>query len=367
MKKIPMFFVFCLLCLCGCFMACSGSSDEGDEPGNTDNGEVKGPITLIVDKSKIEADGMDKATFTVTDANGKKLTVSEYIKNVYFEDVSTGEYLERKSNTFTAVEDGVHRFKAYYLDWESDEVTVTAQNRKDYEMFYRKIAVFKMTGTWCTYCPAMTASLKKVEETVPGRMVKMAFHSSSSSAADPFHLSQTSAIMSRFGANGFPTCIYDLKKMSVDRNVSVIKSILAEHLRNYPATCGIRINASYDAGKGEITVDAGLKSSKGGEYDLVYVLVTDGLTASGGNEASYDYTVRAISTNYMAMSTDRRFSVEAGQEHTAGTFTVSNVKGLDSSTSRVVVYALRMVDGEYMVDNITECPIDGSVDYIYNK
>ena len=52
-----------------------------------------------------------------------------------------------------------------------------------------------MTGTWCTYCPAMTSALKKVEELMPGRMVKMAFHSSSSSATDPFHLSQTSTIM----------------------------------------------------------------------------------------------------------------------------------------------------------------------------
>lgn len=367
MRKFPMFFVCSLLCLCGCFMACSGSSDGGDEPDIPDNGEVKGPITLSVDKTKIEADGMDMATFTVTDANGKKLTVSEYMKNVYFEDISTGDYLERRTNTFTAVENGIHRFKAYYLDWESEEVTVTAQNRKDYEVFYRKIAVFKMTGTWCTYCPAMTASLKKVEEAIPGRMIKMAFHSSSSSSTDPFHLSETTTIMSRFGANGFPTCIYDLKEMSADRNVSAIKNILAEHIRKYPATCGIKVNASYDAGKEEITVNAGLKSSKGGEYDLVYVLVTDGLTASGGNETSYDYTVRAISSNYLAMSTNGRFTVEVNQEHMGGAFTISNAAGLNSATSRVVVYALRMVDGAYMVDNITECPIDGSVDYIYNK
>lgn len=366
MRKFPMFFVFSLLCLCGCFMACSGSSDEGDEPGNPDNGEVKGPITLSVDKTKIEADGTDMATFTVTDANGKKLTVPEYMKNVYFEDVSTGDYLERKTNTFTAIENGVHRFKAHYLDWESEEVTVTAQNRKNYEMFYRKIAVFKMTGTWCTYCPAMTASLKKVEEVIPGRMIKMAFHASSSNATDPFHLSETNTLMSRFGAQGFPTCIYDLKEMSTDRNVSVIKNILADHIRKYPATCGIKINASYERATGKIMVNAGLKSSKGGEYDLVYVVVTDGLTATGGNENSYDYTVRGISSNFIAMSTDKRFTVKAGEEHTAGTFTIT-ATGLDSATSRIVIYALRMVDGAYMVDNITECPIDGEVDYIYNE
>ena len=110
-----------------------------------------------------------------------------------------------------------------------------------------------------------------------------------------------------------------------------------------------------------------MKSNKGGEYDLVYVLVSDGLTASGGNETSYDYTVRAISNNFMSMSTDGKFTVGVNQEHTAATFTISNATGLNPTTSRVVVYALRKVDGAYMVDNITECPINGSIDYIYNE
>ena len=183
MRKFTMFFMSSLICMCGCFTACSGNSDDnGEEP---DNGEVTGPITLTVDKAKIEANGTDMATFTVTDAKGKVLTTSEYMKNVYFEDVTTGDYLERRTNTFVSVENGTHKFKAYYLDWESDEVSVTAQNRKNYELFYRKVGVFKMTGTWCTYCPAMTSALKKVEELMPGRMVKMAFHSSSSSATIP--------------------------------------------------------------------------------------------------------------------------------------------------------------------------------------
>ena len=172
--------------------------------------------------------------------------------------------------------------------------------------------------------------------------------------------------MGRFGASGFPTCIYDLKVMSIDRNVSAIKQTLQSQIRQYPATCGIKVNTSYNSSMGEITVDAALKSSLGGEYDLVYVLVTDGLTASGGNETSYDYTVRAISNNYLSMSTDGRFTVSANEEHTAATFSISNAKNLNPATSRVVVYALRKVDDAYMVDNITECSINGSIDYLYN-
>ena len=42
MRKFTMFFMSSLICLCGCFTACSGNSDDnGEEP---DNGEVTGPI-----------------------------------------------------------------------------------------------------------------------------------------------------------------------------------------------------------------------------------------------------------------------------------------------------------------------------------
>ncbi|KAB6337796.1 hypothetical protein GA155_19110, partial [Bacteroides xylanisolvens] len=73
-----------------------------------------------------------------------------------------------------------------------------------------------------------------------------------------------------------------------------------------------------------------------------------------------------ISNNYLSMSTDGRFTVKANEEHTAATFSISNAKNLNPATSRVVVYALRKVDDAYMVDNITECSINGSIDYLYN-
>ena len=63
------------------------------------------------------------------------------------------------------------------------------------------------------------------------------------------------------------------------------------------------------------------------------------------------------------MSTDGRFTVSANEEHTAATFSISNAKNLNPATSRVVVYALRKVDDAY---NITECSINGSIDYLYN-
>ncbi len=359
MKKNLMFYV-CSLAFAGSLASCSGSSDEVDIPT-----EVTGPITLTADKSVIEANGEDMVTFIVKDANGIDLTANEeYKKEIYFQDVTTDTYLERKTNTFKAVVNGTHSFKAYYKDWVSEPLEIKVQNRKNYEVFYRKIAVFKMTGTWCVNCPRMTAGLHAVEEEMPGRMVRMGFHASSSAAADPFHLNETGKIMSAFGASGFPTCIYDLIDMSSNSGKTVIKELFNEHMMKYPATCGIKINSAYNAATGKITVNASLKSNKGGTYDLVYALVQDGLTAQDAAEDVYDYTVMGISPNYMKMS-DAKFTVAADKEHNAAEYTIE-AKGLDASKARVVIYALTRVDGKDRVDNITECPINGSVDYKYN-
>lgn len=364
MKKLSMFITACMMCVsAGFFAACSGSSDE-NEP--VIDGEVVGPITLTVDKSTIEASGTDYATLIVKDANGQVLTASkEHLKHLYFENVTTGEYLESQTNVFYCIDDGDYSIKAYYNDEVSDAVSIKVQNRKKYETFYRKIAVFKMTGTWCVNCPGMTDALTKVDKKMPGRMVKLAFHASSSSGTDPFHLSETAKLAQQFGAEGFPTCIYNLNEMSVQRSTARIESILMEQRIKYPATCGIKVKASYDLNAGVITVNAGLKSSKGDKYELVYALVRDGLTANDAYESVYDYTLTAITPNFLRASNP--FTVAKDEEHTASEFKITNVAGLDVDKSRVVVYALRQVDGAYIVDNITECSINGEIDYILNK
>ena len=366
MKKFSMFFTACALCVsAGFFAACSGSSDE-NEP--TIDGEVVGPITLTVDKSTIEASGEDFATLIVKDANGQILTNSkEHLKHLYFENVTTGEYLESQTNVFFSIEDGNYEIKAYYNDMETEKtVTVKVQNRKKYETFYRKIAVFKMTGSWCVNCPSMTEALRKVNQKVPNRMVELAFHASSSEVTDPFHLNETNLLAQQFGAQGFPTCIYNLNLLSIQRSTAQIESILMEQRIKYPATCGIKINSVYDANAGAITVNAGLISSKGDKYELVYALVRDGLTAgSNAYESVYDYTLMAITPNFLKPAAP--FTVAKDEEHVAPAFTISNVFGLDPDKSRVVVYSLRQAGDAYIVDNITECAINGEIDYKYNK
>ena len=80
----------------------------------------------------------------------------------------------------------------------------------------------------------------------------------------------------------------------------------------------------------------------------------------------YNDIVRQISENYMQMSTSSQ-ALEAD-----GTMTNSWSGTLPDSSEyaehyRVVVFALRDADGTVIIDNVAECPLGESVDYLLNE
>lgn len=334
--------------------ACSGTeSGEDSAPA--------GELVLQPSKDVIEADGKDEVEFAVY-ANGVDVTANAYVM-----DVLTGLDLKKNSKgrfVYTAIANGEFEFQADY-NGKSVTTKVTAQNRKNYEEFYRRVAVFKVTGTWCSNCPSMTTALAKVEEKMPDRMVKMAFHYTSSLGTDPYAIDATSFFFNApYNVVGAPTSIYNLNVVESDR--SKISSIISQELRDNPATCGIKVKA-YTSGTG-IKVDASLKSSTGGKYDLVYVVLEDGLTGGGSYfEEVYDYTAVAVSGNFLSHA-DTAKEVAKGEEAQFGTFTISGADNFPKGAkTRVAVYALVVKDGKYIVDNIVSCDVDGEeVDYKYN-
>lgn len=334
--------------------ACSGTESGEEVPA--------GELVLQASKDVIEADGKDEVEFAVY-ANGVDVTANAYVM-----DVLTGLDLEKNSKgrfVYTAIANGEFEFQADY-NGKSVTTKVTAQNRKNYEEFYRRVAVFKVTGTWCSNCPSMTTALANVEKKMPDRMVKMAFHYSSSLGTDPYAIDATSSFFSApYNVLGAPTSIYNLNVVEADR--SKISSIINQELRDNPATCGIKVKA-YTSGN-DIMVDASLKSSTGGKYDLVYVVLEDGLTGGGSYyEEVYDYTAVAVSGNFIRHGNTAKEEVAKGEEVQFGTFTISNADKLpEGSKTRVAVYALVVKDGKYIVDNIVSCDVDGEeVDYKYN-
>ena len=360
---------YILLLLAAAFIGCHGTPNDliKEEGGTTEpepTPEVQEGLEISVDTTTIEADGSDFATFSLK-LNGKELTTSEEeMEKIYFIHEKSGARLERYSTTFSAVKNGDYSFIATYRGQQSsNSVRVTAVNREKYEPYGQKILVYDLTGAWCPNCPTMTAGLENVDEIWKENMVVLAVHNNDQWELQEGERDLATAMLSAFGGEGYPTCIYDLQYMNgTARTPSAIGKIIESHLADYPATCGVKIINTNLTGT-TLTIDAAMTSTKGGEYDLGYAILLDNQYYDGGTAVDDKYSdiVIARSKNFFKMGGDK-FTAEANVEHTKS-FTITDFKQSDLSNIRVVVYALTKQNGKVYVDNANVCKLGSSADY----
>lgn len=327
------------------------------------------PYTLSVDKTEIESDGKQVATFKITDANGTVLTDNtELMSKIYFKNEATGRRLTRKTKTFRSVEDGEYTFSATFSGEPCENtVTIKSQNRTNYEVFKKSVCLYRFTATWCVNCPSMTEGLDRVNDWTKGRLVELDMHG----AGSTYQLSDGTRfvadhLISQFKAGGFPSCVYDLDLMSDSRSYSEIEELVFDRIAEAPATCGIKANSTF--AKDELTLQASVKTSTGGTYDLGYALLVNNLDGgAGAYEDKYNNVVIALSGNYENLSTAAQ-ELAKDQEKQIVDFkqTVTLPDGAKPEDCSLVVFALKQNGSDIDIDNAVRFPLGGSVEYIYN-
>ncbi len=331
---------------------------------------------LSVDKTTIEADGIDKATFTLTDPNGKNLVAdANELGYIYFKNVETGENLTRRSDSFSMPKNGVYTFSARYKSIESSNtVTITVQNRQKYERYHQTVGLYKCTGAWCGPCAVMANYLENVSDMWRDHMAIFAAHSTGNGYGDdPFAAYSNelgATLLSRFGGQGYPFLIYDLYSTQSDStggstNIeNNIRTFLVEH----PATCGVAIR-STEVADGKLTIRAALTSQTGGEYDMGYLILVDNQRYAGGTIESgiYNDIICGYSGNLMAMS-DAKFNTAADEE-VEREWVIENFNPtFKAEDMRVVVFALsKTSDRKTITDNMAICKLGESIDYRLNE
>ena len=335
-----------------------------------------GGYTLSVDKTTIEANGVDMATFILKDENGKNLVDdANELSYIYFKNVETNENLPRRSKSFSMLQNGVYTFKATYLGKESQNtVTITVQNRQKYERYFQQVALIKCTGTWCGPCAVMANYLENVSKPWSDHMTIVAAHASGS-YYDPFasysnELGQT--LLNMYGGSGYPFLIYDAitTQEGSSGGSSNIEAKIRDFLTKYPATCGVAIRSTELQGT-TLKIRAAMTSSTGGEYDMGYILLVDNQPYSGGTIESgvYNDIVFGHSSNLVAMNNQTKFTATADQE-VEKEWTIENFPAsvFAAEDVRILVYALsKTANRENIIDNLTHCPLGGSVDYLLNE
>lgn len=346
--------------------ACAGTHDPEQDAATG----VTAPFTLSVDKAQIESDGKDAATFTITDANGNVLTDAAHIRNASFQIVETGEWRTDigsgdAPNVFTSISDGTYTIKAMYEgEFCENEVTVTSVNRSKYEMFHKNVLIYRFTATWCQYCPSMTEALAKINDFSEEHSIVMEFHGN-----DQYTFDGISAYANeKYNTVGFPYCEYSLVSGSGKKTVNDIQKNIKSVLVDYPAKTGIKASASVE--NGTLKVNASVKASAAGEYDLALAIVMDDCKPSAPADGSpvyedeYDDVIVGITGNYKAMSGDK-FNLGKGEEKSI----VKEISNFNSDASRcdVILFTLvRTAEGKTIIDNAVSVPVGETVDYRYN-
>jgi hypothetical protein len=196
------------------------------------------------------------------------------------------------------------------------------------------------------------------------------------SGRDPFsmYVGDTdlgSYMIGYFGGSGWPTLIYDLEKAETGSGQgSVIEANIMQRRIDNPATCGIKVESVQLEGSA-LKVNASMKSSTGGDYDLACVVVRDGLEYQGGysdnNDGIYNHVVVNASESFLAYYQGEEV---AKDEEISEVFTFDFGENIPSEAQLkdyyVAVYAHRKTGRGSTMDNIVTCAYGESVDYHLN-
>lgn len=355
------------------------ASCEGQDPIDAPEIDNEESIQLLVDKTEVDASGLEDVTFRVvaTNAAGEEEDLTAlYPRAVRIVETESGESLPYKTFTTSSIENREVEYKAIYKETESaNTVTVKFQNREKYEKYYQKVALVELTGTWCISCPQMVDAIENIDESIRRHTVIMALHTSSKDAYD--HLEPVTDkelgrnILQTFESGSIPNCIYDLNEINHVATKANVGNIIYSYLSNHYATCGVKVASSSLDGS-TLKVKAAMTSSTGGEYELGWALVADGFEYHEGTLESgiYNDVLVAASDNFYQISTDR-FTVGADEE-VEKEFTCELPylpEGFNPEKARIIAFVLAPAENQFtstIVDNITECPLGESNDYILN-
>ena len=365
-----------LMCLLPVLMCCRGKVDYND-PANVPEGTLR----IFADRTRIDADGQDKVTFTVM--FGSKDVSTDRNMNLIMTVDGKETSLKYGVNTFSSTTAATYSFTArYYSDgayYTDNSVTVTASSvaqsvgKKDY---YQKLWAMQFTAVSCTYCPLLTASLKSVTSSNPGRMVLTAFHVAfeESTMPDPMRLDGNEAFRNLVKhGDGLPLFAFNMVRS--EKNIVSEEDLIRQQMQyvmtSFPAECGVAISTSYDRTDGEVTVTGRVTSNVEKEYRYHILLVEDGVSyPQMGAEDGYvhDNVVRSVlSGNTFGDKLNSGVAFKEGVE-VCVTRTMAVDKDWNPDRMRVVFAALNSPDGGKTIvcNNMNECALGASVDYIYN-
>jgi thiol-disulfide isomerase/thioredoxin len=185
MKKFKVYIVSVLVVFVVVLAGCSKTEDFSDflNQGGSDDDPI--PSALLFRTSSLRN---QQVTFTLTDENGDDISDEA----LFYVD---GEMLD--ANVFSSEDPGMFEL---YAEFEANGSTQTTDTTTFNVIIPKqKIVVEDYTGTWCGYCPRVTASIEAVHE-ITDNIAVVAIHND-----DEMSIPIEEDLRNEFDVFGFPS------------------------------------------------------------------------------------------------------------------------------------------------------------------
>ena len=333
-----------ILCVISAFIlfSCSGKEDDAEDTRN---------ITISTNLSSIVADGLDKAVITVT-CDGLDVTN----KSEIFE-AGAGKI---ESNIFSTKVEGGYTFYAKYDGVRTKDIEINAIATENVKSFTRHIAVFKFTGTWCTWCPEGGRRLDYILTNSKYENAHiLAFHGGESS--EPMLVPETDILFNDFrkvGIDGYPAVVIDMREGNTNIKMEDTKSALNRSISDYPAYYSVGIESVISGNKAN--VDVSINNSISDKYRIVVYVVENGLVHAQKEgqlitqNFIHDHVVRKLASK--TAYGDATPSVEIGDTYNKK-YEIEIDPEWDLENTKV--YALVISDKTGFIHNMALCDING--------
>lgn len=361
-------YIASLLAVVAGLVSCTGPVPE-------DEVVPEGVLRIFSDKTSIAADGVDCVTFRVM-FGSKNVSGEKTMKIVYTVDGKEVE-MSAGASVFSTTAPGEYVFKATLYSGgnhvSDNEIKVVAAEVAGQKAYFQKVVGEQFTSVGCTNCPVLSSNLKEVQAQMPGVLVPLSFHMDFN-GPDPMSVDATALFYKAYGMSGLPFFNINMRKRDggVARETASIIKAINEEIEMYPATCGVAIETSYDSAERKVSVTTKITSNVAARHKYHIFLVEDGIhaTQSGANgDYVHNNVVRKMfATDITGLNINKKNPFTPGVEVTAVNST-ELAPGWNTDNMRVVVIAMTTTDGgnTFSCNNVNECPVGGSVDYIINE
>lgn len=333
-------------------------------------------LLLSVDKSSIKANNSEKATFTIT-LDGEDVTTASEIYLADDTPLGSASFYTDNAATYT-----------FYAIHNGDRTTNEIQIEATYVelKFLMQYCIMQIASTACATCPKMTQEIKSATAWNKNIFQIISLHpygkicNSELSGA----LASTAVQFAQLaGVTQPPVGIVDFYNpfnlfpttTSIYIN-DALNSSTAKRKRE--AKTGIAIQSSVHDKVIDFKVK--VKTNETNEYRIFAFVVEDHIIhrqrSYSGSDLIWlnDYEHNNVATYMLEgdpLDGIALGEIQQGEESTTtfsiNTTTFDTKRDVNLDNCRIVAYTLRIIDGGYYIDNITNCPVNGSVDYKYTN